>query len=88
VSYREQEKRSIDELVAPSSPGEASMEKRKEPMSLPIEEQMPIEEPKMKTTMHRLSPDEIEFHREFVEEEDRGESHVQAMGAADTNDPC
>jgi hypothetical protein len=49
------------------------MEKRKEPMPLPIDEQMPIEEPKMKTTMHRLSPDEIEFHREFVEEEEPGD---------------
>jgi hypothetical protein len=41
------------------------MEKRKEPM--------PIEEPKKEATMHRLSPDEIEFHREFVEEEEPGD---------------
>jgi hypothetical protein len=41
------------------------MEKKKEPM--------PIEEPKKEATMHRLSPDEIEFHREFVEEEEPGD---------------
>jgi hypothetical protein len=40
----------------------ACTEKRKEPMA--------TEEPNEQTMMHRLSPDEIEFHREFVKEEE------------------